>query len=273
MSCNEHHPIHDSCSKIIDIRDVAENIYSIILEDPAISGNTLPGQFLMVRASEHQYFPLLRRAFSVARIMDNDRYELLIQGVGTGTQLLRKHQQGDCLKVVGPLGSHFDYESAAGKNVIIVVGGIGVAPAFMLYDKVRDIASGVKIFYGGRSSEYLVPMHDLEDVTVYATEDGSRGYKGYVTDLVKEEFEKNTENLNNIVVYSCGPNPMLSSLEEIVLKYNVHTEVSIETLMACGIGVCMGCPVEKRKHPGQYYYGCKDGPVFNINEITLKQTI
>lgn len=265
--------IFDTCDRIVSITDVAENIYSVILEGKSIAANTKPGQFVMVRVKSEQLYPLLRRAFSIARIINDSQYELLIQGVGTGTKLLRQHKDGDCLEVLGPLGSSFHTKSARGKHVKIVVGGIGVAPAFILYDFVKELAASITVYYGGRHSKALVPMKELEPLTRFATEDGSKGHKGFVTELLEKDLLNEKDKWNETIIYACGPNPMLQALEKLVEKYRLNAQVSVETLMACGIGVCMGCPVEKRDRPGEYFYACKDGPVFFLNQIKLNQTI
>jgi dihydroorotate dehydrogenase electron transfer subunit len=266
-------PIFDSCDRIVSIRDIADNIYSVILEGPSIARSARPGQFVMVRVKSEQLYPLLRRAFSIARVLNDSQYELLIQGVGTGTKLLRQHGDGDCLEVLGPLGSSFDVEKARDRHVRIVVGGIGVAPAFILFDQIKDIAREITIYYGSRSANIMVPMNELEQYTRYATEDGSRGYKGFVTDILRNDLEKDREQTENSIIFACGPNAMLKTLEKLVEEFGIEAQVSIETLMACGIGVCMGCPVEKKDNPGEYYYACKDGPVFSFEQIRLNQTI
>jgi len=114
-------------------------------------------------------------------------------------------------------------------------------------------------------------MRDLSEFTLYATEDGSIGFRGYITDLLEEQLLKSSGEKR--IIYACGPNPMLKALEKVIESHKVSCQVSVETLMACGMGVCMGCPVELKNKSGTYVYACKEGPVFNINEINLSQTI
>lgn len=260
-------------ARVLEMQNLNAYVYSILLDAPEIAKMALPGQFLMVKVKTPTFAPLWRRAFSISRIYDGKRIELLIQEVGTGTSMLRQTRPGEQLSLLGPLGNSFDINAATDKNAIIVVGGIGVAPAFILHDSIRTLAKSITIFYGARTSEHLIPMNELEPNTKFVTENGSRGEKGYVTDALVSFLENNYDIISNCIIYACGPSPMLNALHQIHDRYGIRIQVSVETLMACGIGVCMGCPVERKDLPGEYYYACKDGPVFELNSIKLNHTI
>ena len=227
----------------------------------------------MVQVDNENNIPLLRRAFSISKIIDENHYELLIQQVGTGTTILRNKLVGQKLGVLGPLGSSFNIQMAKDKEVSIVAGGIGIAPVFFLYNSLKDIARNITIYYGAQSKDNIVDLSELNtknaDIKI-STEDGTHGYKGYVTQLLLKDMQSESFNQCNTVIYSCGPTPMLSALEKVVNGSGVFCEISVETMMACGIGVCMGCPVELKEEPCKYVYACKDGPVFNINDIVIE---
>ena len=258
----------DARHKIIEIREVARDIYSIILEDDYIPRYAHSGQFLMVQASETT-IPLLRRAISITRILDKNHYELLIQQIGLGTRILKEKTAGQCLNILGPLGSSFDINKARNKHALIVAGGIGIAPVFFLYDQLKTVTDKISVYYGSRSKEYLVDLSELNANIHLSTEDGTKGYNGYITDLLQNHIVEKVYNKDNCMVYSCGPSPMLSVLNDIAEKHSLPCEVSVETEMACGLGVCMGCPVELKEKPGHYVYACKDGPVFDGHHIVI----
>ncbi|MCK5077578.1 MAG: dihydroorotate dehydrogenase electron transfer subunit, partial [Calditrichia bacterium] len=233
----------NSKSTVVEINDVAEDIFSVLLKDENIPLSAEPGQFLMLKIDEDNHLPLLRRAISISKVIDENHYELLIQRVGAGTGLLRKKLVGQIISVLGPLGSSFNINKAKGKDVIIVAGGIGIAPVFFLYNSIKNTANSITIYYGGQSKKNIVDLKEIEPITKIATEDGSVGFKGYVTDLLLKDFKEDSFKPENSVIYSCGPTPMFKSLEKAIKNIPVYCEVSVETLMACGLGVCMGCPV------------------------------
>ncbi len=256
-------------SIITDIEQRAENIFAVVLRDEKIAKEFKPGQFVMLHVEPGSYYPLLRRAFSISRIIDDEHYELLIKQVGLGTSLLRKKMTGRSVGIIGPLGNGFDLENAKDKDVILVAGGIGIAPLFFLYEKITALANSVQLYYGTRDAGDMVNTGVMSSSCYYVTENGSLGTKGYVTSLLEEKISSGQIRKENTYIYACGPNPMLNSLAKLTEKYEILCEISVESMMACGMGVCMGCPVELKNEPGKYKYVCKDGPVFNINDIVL----
>jgi len=241
-----------------------------------------PGQFVMVRTSGGTE-PLLARPLSVFgfhRRTDHVVMELLCRMAGLGTSLLSQMRSGDRLKVLGPLGRGFTLPGGV-RHVVFIAGGVGVAPlVYLLHDRFVRIESGQDIqksFYlGARSSELLAGLDQLEGFCKLGicTDDGSLGYRGQVTELLRREvIEGITEmdDRNHTLIYACGPTPMIRSLGSLLRNHPIRCQVSLEERMACGLGACLGCAVAVRDENGNKAYQrvCKDGPVFDLGKVLL----
>ena len=233
----------------------------------------IPGQFIMLRLGD-QITPLLRRPFSIHQLIHRDGIfqgiELLYKVVGTGTQKLSQLNSGDQIDILGPLGNGF---SLAGhvKRAFIVAGGIGVAPMPFLVSHLLDKSidrSHCRVFIGGKSKNDLLCSEDFSKLGISVcttTDDGSFGDQCLVTDPVEIEISGSKPD----VIYACGPMPMLSCIVGIAEKHGIDCQVSIETMMACGMGACLGCAVESRKEPDRYLHACLNGPVFDANALII----
>ena len=224
-----------------------------------------PGQFAMVNVKKN-YDPLLPRPFSIA---DNDgnKVDIIYEVKGKGTDIMSHMEQGEELIFTGPLGNGFSYVKEK-KNIIFVAGGVGLPPVLFYIKKL--IKNGfpkqrIFLFQGAKNSCSVISKDEIEDFKInyfVATDDGSLGYKGFITDLFAEEID----NIKNPVkIFTVGPNLMMKKVVETANIRNIPTEVSMETNMACGIGACLGCilkPVEKIFVQKGYLKTCKDGPVF-----------
>ena len=240
--------------------------------DQGVSGAD-PGQFLMVRL-DGQQSPLLRRPFSIHRVIaEKGRmigFEILYKVVGDGTALLAGAGQGDVMDVLGPLGKSFAVHPAH-KTVFYVAGGIGVAPFLFLADRMSAAGfdmSRVSLFLGGRTDGDLLCVADFKSLglsPLLTTDDGSRGRKGLVTGPLSEAIRTSRPDM----LYACGPLPMLREVMSIAARHDLPCQVSIETMMACGMGACLGCAVEGTSVDTPYRHACIDGPVFDAKEISL----
>jgi dihydroorotate dehydrogenase electron transfer subunit len=227
----------------------------------------IPGQFIMLRISDG-LDPILRRPFSIHQLIKkNGRIagiELLYRIVGVGTQKLSMCRPGDLVDILGPLGRGFSVPADAGK-IFIVAGGIGVAPMPFLvsYLQAKQVdLTACKVFIGGKSKDDLLCQDELRasGMQVHATtDDGSSGDQCLVTDPIESEITLSRPD----IIYACGPIEMLACICGIVDKHSISCQVSTESLMACGIGACLGCALESRKTPGHYLHACKGGPVFD----------
>ncbi|MGB5875534.1 MAG: dihydroorotate dehydrogenase electron transfer subunit [Bacteroidota bacterium] len=245
------------------VREVAANIFVLSFLSSETSTAVLPGQFLNIKVDGGSD-PLLRRPFSVYRTSD-ETVEIIFNVVGKGTHLLSKKRPGDLLDVLGPLGVPFNLEPDSFETGILVGGGLGVAPLPITMSGLKVAGKPVITCLGARTAGQLVMEH-LDNVQV-ATDDGSRGHHGNVVDLLKQIIADRRPDRPKM--FGCGPTPMLRALAEFALSAGIPCEVSLEGPMACGFGICQGCPVELSGDEGGYALMCKEGPAFDVRTIRL----
>ncbi len=228
---------------------------------PEIASIVKPGQFLNVRVSESMY-PLLRRPFSVCDVQGEHIF-LMFNILGEGTRILAKKHKDETIDIIGPLGNGFnllgDFSTA-----VIVAGGLGAAP-FPFFTRMIGDKKKVLSFIGGRTYKDII-TYGMSNISV-ATEDGSKGFKGNVLQLLRQNIEQLKSE--KVKIFSCGPTGMLKALKEFAIEFDIECEASTECAMACGFGICQGCPIESAHHPDKYHLVCKDGPVFNIRDVVL----
>ena len=243
------------------VTKLENNILLLRIFVPEIAKTIYPGQFINIRVSDSTN-PLLRRPFSVCDV-EGDYIYILFKIYGEGTKLLANKKPGDMIDLLGPLGHGFNLTNDH-DTVVIAAGGIGSAP-FPFMTRIIGDSKEIITFLGGRSKHDLI-TYGLKNILI-STDDGSMGSKGNVVELIKDNI--NLLKGKNIKIFACGPNTMLSALKVFCLENNFNCEVSTECSMACGFGICQGCPVEAVNRPEQYYLVCKDGPVFNIRDIII----
>lgn len=232
-------------------------------------GAIRPGQFVMLRVTD-SFDPLLRRPFGVFDVFQgNNGVELFYRVVGKGTSIMSGLMPGDSVDVLGPLGNGFPVPSAK-QNLVMVAGGVGVAPFYLLAKNAIKKNISATLLYGARNSKEVKIAADFRRLGVkvkITTEDGSAGKKGFVTSLIESELTRNA------VVYACGPIGMLKQVSRVSKDKGIKSYVSLERGMACGIGVCLGCAVRVSKCSGGteiekgYDMVCSDGPVFKSEVI------
>jgi len=243
-----------------------------------------PGQFIMVRFLD-ELAPLLRRPFSIHRLVSDSSgilgIELLYKVVGEGTRKLSLCNSGESLDMLGPLGRGFSV-SEDHRNIFIAAGGIGVAPMVFLADVVKKQAASdtrIHVFLGGRSKADILCKETLAGMGLsvcITTDDGTEGDQCLVTSPLEMEAGR----IKPDIIYACGPMEMLKCVVGIARQHAILCEISIETAMACGIGVCLGCAVEKKgasdvsndnsdESSDKYLHACLDGPVFDADAIRL----
>ncbi|UCE17734.1 MAG: dihydroorotate dehydrogenase electron transfer subunit [Gemmatimonadota bacterium] len=235
-----------------------------------------PGQFVHIRA-DVQSDPLLPRPFS---IHDIDRevmgVEILFQVVGSGTRILSSKRKGESIEVLGPLGRGFGVDHER-RISVLVAGGIGLAPFPFLIKRLRESGHSVFVLAGWKTVEEIVGLERIESSGAsvdVATEDGRRGSCGTVTKLLNTRLRAGDfGSESEIGLYACGPGAMLATVAHMARQYNVPCQVSLEERMACGVGACYGCAVlaaDRENACPEYKLVCKDGPVFDMNEVCLK---
>jgi len=248
--------------------EAAPNHLWMTFHAPAIAQAAQPGQFVQVRGLDWTD-PLLPRPFSLMRASpdpNKGEIEILFRVVGKGTRLMASWG-GRIVQVVGPLGNSF--RIAEGGVHVLVGGGVGVPPMVMLAERLKAHVSSPKteviVLQGARTAEQLLCLEEFVRLGVdlrLATDDGSRGHHGFVTDLLEHAL-RNTQHA--ITVYACGPHAMLRAIARLCREHHVPCQVALEAPMPCGFGVCMGCVVKTRD--GRYQRVCREGPVFDANEV------
>jgi NAD(P)H-flavin reductase len=224
--------------------------------------NPEPGQFYMLAAAERWgggagERPYLPRAFSYARAREDGTLDFLLEAVGPGTQRLAELQPGDGLWLLGPLGIGF---KAPGATPLLVGGGIGTAPLLCLHEQMTPDAP---VLLGFRSAAHAEAASLFGGETVIATDDGSVGHSGLVTELLVDRLRPGVE------VYTCGPPPMLEAVRALCAEHDVPVQLAMESGMACGFGACFGCVVPTRNG---YIRLCVDGPVVPGEELETALT-
>lgn len=250
-------------SRIVGKEQLTHTTYLLTLESPSIAQSTLPGQFVNIRIDEHELQPLLRRPFSVSWI-EGACFEIVVQKVGLGTQKLCEKAVGDSLSVLGPLGNTFRIDDSF-DVALLVGGGIGVAPFPILTKFLLERRKTIVTFVGFKTKAVIYDRRLIN--THISTDDGSLGFHGTVVDAVRGYLQ--STNPQRMKIFSCGPTPMLRSVGALAREFGIPCEVSLETEMACGVGICQGCVVEKKNSAQKYALTCKDGPNFFIDEIEL----
>ena len=267
-------PKQNVVGAVISNQQVAENLRLMWVDAPGVAERARVGQFAMLRcaAGPGDWDPILRRPMTFCRFGRNLKREkglsptsvsFLYNVVGRGTAWLARRAPGEPLDIVGPLGNGFLVPRDA-RRLLCVAGGIGVAPFVSLADEMATQGVEMVILYGAASARHIYAPEELPRGVklVLATDDGSRGRKGFVTDLV-HEYAGWAD-----LVLACGPIGMFRTLARLTREHPVRAPVQalLESHMGCGLGVCWGCPVET---VGGYKRVCTTGPRFDLGELVF----
>ena len=258
-------------------REVSPGYFRMRMTAPPEFAGAKPGQFVMVKVRD-AIDPLLRRPFGIFDVGvqpasytgggDIPYFEILYRVVGKGTEMLATLHDSDHLDVLGPLGNGFVL-GVPGEAKILVGGGVGLAPLYYLA-KTLVTDSPVRLFAGGRSKEDVLCITEFERLgveTYVATDDGTLGTSGLVTDVMQNTLSGST---GGATLFACGPMPMLKAVAHISAALKAPCQVSLEAYMACGVGACLGCVIPGRNHSNEtpdYRCVCKEGPVFDRDEL------
>lgn len=241
--------------EIIENKNICLNFYKFSVLSKEIASVAVAGQFCMIGLEK----VFLRRPLSIYSVdKKNGAISFLYKIIGKGTDILANLPVGSTVKVLGPLGHGYPLDIKENFEPVLVAGGTGIASIHFLASSLN--ISG-NLYYGVRKKEELMCLNEFEKngwkINV-STEDGSYGYKGFVTDLLSKQIQQNS------IIYVCGPTPMIKKVAEIAKKKNILGYASLEQKMACGVGNCQGCAV---KIENVYKMACKDGPIFPIEKI------
>ncbi|MBC8412730.1 MAG: dihydroorotate dehydrogenase electron transfer subunit [Nitrospira sp.] len=248
-------------AKIQDNRKIIDRHYLLTLEPSTAITTPKPGQFYMLSVN-NGLDPLLKRPLSVHNFLDG-KLQFLYRVVGKGTDLLSSRVTGESIDILGPLGNGFTVSKT--KQIILLAGGLGIAPIYYLAASI----AGRKpvLIYGAGTKETLIYRDQIKNLgieTVIATDDGSYGKKGNVVTVLKKYLKDTSLPYTDHIIYTCGSEAMLKPLAEFASEHGIKIHAAMEQNMACGVGTCMGCVVKTRKGLKRV---CKEGPVFNLNEI------
>ncbi|MBR1765557.1 MAG: dihydroorotate dehydrogenase electron transfer subunit [Bacteroidales bacterium] len=249
--------IHDFT--VLERHRLGESYFSLVLGHGAEMQSVAPGQFVEVMV-EGEPKVMLRRPISVHDVnSERGTLTLLVQIVGNGTRRLSQLVEGDRLNIVYPLGHGFTTDLPTGSRAVLVGGGAGTAPLFHLGKVLCSKGVDCTVILGGRT-ESLIPVSDAFAAfgrLCIATDDGSRGHHGLVTQhpAFAEAYD---------MVYTCGPTPMMKAVARSAAERGIRCEVSLENMMACGVGACLCCVTDTDQG---HRCVCKDGPVFDISTM------
>ncbi len=242
-------------AEIVSHEKVAKDTFLLGLKSEPITQNAQPGQFVNVRVTAG-IDPLLRRPFSVF-CCENDVFYILYRLRGKGTIAMSHLKPYEKISVIGPLGKEF---KLIDDNYIFVAGGIGIAPLYFFLKK--ENKKNILLLYGEKSKDFLVEkILGTECKIKVATQDGSHGFSGTVIDLLESiEIDKHTK------ILACGPMGMLRELKNFAAKNDLEAYGSIEVIMGCGLGACLGCAIRTKNG---IKYVCQDGPIFNLRDVEI----
>jgi dihydroorotate dehydrogenase electron transfer subunit len=264
----------DVSAEVIENRPLSDDYNVLALAAPAIAAAAEPGQFVMVK-SAGCFDPLLRRPFSVFEILRDGNgvphgLSILSKRIGPSTTRLYQSQRGQRIDCLGPLGRPFTIVDPPAE-AWMVAGGVGLAPFAMLAQTLRARGVTSVLFYGARRGAelfYLDFFTGLGVELVLSTEDGSVGERGRVVAPLERRLAASATSAP-LVVYACGPEPMLAAVARTAMRYDRPCQVSVERIMGCGLGGCYSCVVPMRDGRGGFHHvrSCLSGPVLPAEQI------
>ncbi len=237
--------------------------FRLVLRAPEIAPRVQPGQFAHVRIPPLKD-ALLRRPFSIFQVA-GDTFSILYKSVGKGSEVLSRMRAGDELSVLAPLGHGFTVPVRGAETPLLVAGGYGMAALYLLAQ--RSPQKGI-VFVGGRRSRDILCEPEFRalrwEVRV-ATEDGSQGERGLVTQPLMAELRRRADGRK---LFACGPTPMLQAVAKIAAEFDLPAELSMDEHMCCGVGVCLTCVIPVKTRDGwEYQRTCTEGPVFDARQL------
>ena len=244
-------------ARVISNEELIPRVYLLWLDCPGIASKARPGQFVMVRCGEGAEYQL-RRPLSIHQ-QDENRFALLFNVVGKGTQWLSQRQADDKLDLLGVLGDSYEIYPDS-RKLLLIAGGIGIAPLVFLANEAIKKGKEITLLLGSPAAGQLYPPRLLPAGVrlVTATEDGSAGEKGMITDILPD-FISDADQL-----FACGPVDMYRVMARMPELKDKPAQISLEVRMGCGRGICYSCTVKTKTGLKQT---CQDGPIFELNEV------
>jgi dihydroorotate dehydrogenase electron transfer subunit len=250
-------------SEIIENTQIAEGIWQMVFKSIEIANAYKgAGQFVSILADDNWEHPI-RRPMSIADVKE-DEITIIYKIFGLVTQSLTKLKSKDYIDVLGPLGNTFNVDSDT-LYPILIGGGIGLSPILNLSKCLVQKGINITIIIGAKTSKEHFLQHNPNKNIILTTDDGTIGINGTVIDALNIILQ----DIKNPKIFACGPEPMLFSIQKKLEEKSIPAQFSVESYMACGVGICQGCAIPKIKNGG-YHLVCKDGPVFESNEVKFE---
>ena len=249
-------------------RQIADNIWEMVFDAPNIASKYIgAGQFISILANDSWGHPL-RRPMSIASVKDSD-ISIIYKIFGDVTNILSKKKKGDSVELLGPIGNTFsNWDSDA--FPVLIGGGVGLAPILNLKHQCERSNVDHAIIIGARNSNEQFMKHDPDKNIYLTTDDGSIGEHGTVMTPLDEIIK----NHKNPYLYACGPEAMMIAIRDYSIDKNINTQLSVESYMGCGVGLCQGCVIhnvtkdlDEHTYHQKYSLVCVDGPVYEAKDI------
>ena len=257
-------------ASILENELIARNIWKMKMTAPGVAEQYKgAGQFIQILVDSSWANPL-RRPMSISAVEDG-KIEIIYKVFGEMTQLLSEKDAGENLDILGPLGNTFKLHDD-GSTPILVGGGVGVAPILNMYGEINLSEKDGFLIIGARTGAEHFMEHEPHNNVLLTTDDGSIGILGTVIPAIEKSLEKAT----NPAIFACGPEQMLKAVQEFAAVHAMRAQLSVESYMGCGIGICQGCVVERvngssteHSYHEKYSLVCIDGPVYQTEEVFI----
>ncbi|MFQ6678306.1 MAG: dihydroorotate dehydrogenase electron transfer subunit [Fidelibacterota bacterium] len=251
-------------ANIVSNLKLSNNIWRLTMDAPRISRQYKgPGQFIGLSLNDSWEHPI-RRPMSIARV-DGKYIDIIYKIFGSVTKELSMKSPGDFINILGPIGNVFT--EWTNENRVLIAGGVGLAPILNLYETCPNST----LIIGAKTANEHFMLHEPERNVYLATDDGSVGIQGTVLDALRHITLE-----NQTIIYACGPEPMLKAIQEFTEKNNIKAQLSVESYMGCGIGVCQGCVIRRENgkihhhsYHKQYSLVCVEGPIYWSHEVSF----
>ncbi|NQU67481.1 MAG: dihydroorotate dehydrogenase electron transfer subunit [Candidatus Marinimicrobia bacterium] len=261
--------MHNELATIESNEQISSIYQQMVLSAPLIAKDCHPGQFINI-LPDPKWTHVMRRPMSIAS-QSNGKISIIYKVVGEGTSILNNLKPGDSLDIIGPLGNYWtDFDT---DYPVLLAGGVGIAPILYLHDHLLIKKIPHHLIMGTRTKDEHFFKEKTNASIVLTTDDGSYGIRGSVINALDSIVSgKNS----SVIFFACGPSPMLNAVNRFATDKNINCYLALETLMACGFGICQGCAIEitnnsaiSQTYRNQYALVCADGPIFDGKDIPL----
>ncbi|TET18516.1 MAG: dihydroorotate dehydrogenase electron transfer subunit [Candidatus Cloacimonadota bacterium] len=256
--------VRDYRAVVLSNRAIDDMVFLMELFLPDFDVPVIPGQFVMIQIDE-SYDPFLRRPYSIFEC-ENATMKILLKVVGRGSEIISRKTENDKINILGPLGTGFTDDEK--RYPVLVAGGMGIVPLWFLATRMKQKGMDFSLVFGELTASTLGEEigKTFQEKVLFVTDDGTRGAKATVSDALPSIVDSISHEI--ISIYSCGPSRMMQKVIAFGEKSDIPVFVSLEARMACGIGVCLGCSVQRKGADG-FVTVCKKGPVFKSDKVVF----